>query len=519
MDRPDQHLWTSREVARILSLVEAERRYYQDILGALPVGVAVVNGQMEVISANRVFRRWFQRGQRDWKSIPLAILFPAPEIAACVSDTLSAQSVHQQVPVRVRSGDQYRQALLSCLPVRNWEGTTDEALLLLEEPQAKAVAVSPEMRLTEQLAAQRERVEAVGRLAARVSHSLNNVWMLICGYGEELLQTLPEGSQEAGDVKEILAGAERVGSLARQLQQCARRPVAAGEPVSLSQALEGIDPPPRFGLPADSTWVNATLEELRDLLRTLSQCAAGGGKVSISASRIIIPEHAAQVVASLPAGQYAAIRIATDGPAVFAETLSRLLDPLVGSSQGNEVNLYPAYFLARQWGGDLQLESSAATLYLPLLTEARFADSSAVEAPPRVERPAEPLPPAATTILVVEDEAGIRALMRKILHRQGYQVFEAESGPAALELAGKLEGELQLLVTDLMMPEMNGRELAERLTELRPNLQVLYVSGFTDDSSIYAEPLPKGTMFLQKPFTLAALLEKVRASLGQPCQP
>jgi hypothetical protein len=116
-------------------------------------------------------------------------------------------------------------------------------------------------------------------------------------------------------------------------------------------------------------------------------------------------------------------------------------------------------------------------------------------------------------VLVVEDEAGIRALMRKILQRQGYHVLEAESGQVAIQTAEKHAGEIHLLITDLMMPEMNGRELAERVVKLRPGMRILYVSGFTDDSSIYREPLPPGTMFLQKPFTLGALLEKVRALL------
>ena len=117
-------------------------------------------------------------------------------------------------------------------------------------------------------------------------------------------------------------------------------------------------------------------------------------------------------------------------------------------------------------------------------------------------------------MLVVEDDPGIRALMRKILHRQGFQVLEAAGGEEALELAAGHQGAIQLLITDLMMPQMGGREVSERVLAKRPGVKVLYVSGYTDDPMIQAGQLPEGTAFLQKPFTLGALLDKVRTVLG-----
>jgi DNA-binding NtrC family response regulator len=169
----------------------------------------------------------------------------------------------------------------------------------------------------------------------------------------------------------------------------------------------------------------------------------------------------------------------------------------------------------RQWGGDIVVDSTAADgpvirVFLPLLEEP--VEKEIVPAPVEVA-PVEAVPHL-ETILVVEDEPGIRALVRKILHRQGYEVIEAANGDQALAICREHPGSIHLLITDVIMPELGGRELVDRFHQMRPDAKVLYVSGYTDDTAIYSGNYPPGTAFLQKPFTLGALLDKVKDVLG-----
>ena len=176
-----------------------------------------------------------------------------------------------------------------------------------------------------------------------------------------------------------------------------------------------------------------------------------------------------------------------------------------------------AYAVVREWGGELGFESEAQrgsifTMYLPLAEP---------EADPRTEPKTAPTtgaPPAdgeRETILVVDDEAGIRSLIAKILRRERYRVLEAGTAKEAAEIAATHGGAIQLLVTDVMLPDRNGRQLAEKLVGSLPKLKVMYISGFTDDESVRAGAFPPGARFLQKPFTLGALIGMVRETLDQ----
>jgi CheY-like chemotaxis protein len=177
-----------------------------------------------------------------------------------------------------------------------------------------------------------------------------------------------------------------------------------------------------------------------------------------------------------------------------------------------------AYGVVRQWGGDISVSSAhGASVFRIFLAR---VEAPAGVAPEPTVAAAEPVPPAPeppaplATILVVEDEAGIRALVRKILRRQGYQVLEAANGQDALALCRENAQRVELLITDVLMPQMGGRELVERLRTQGHDMKVLYVSGYTDDTTIYSGELPAGTAFLQKPFTLGSLLDKVKEVLA-----
>jgi CheY-like chemotaxis protein len=238
-----------------------------------------------------------------------------------------------------------------------------------------------------------------------------------------------------------------------------------------------------------------------------------GGKVTIGVSRTAITTNIRRSDATLHPGDYAVIRIEDTGHhndnhrAAIFESFLPGKDPETESGPA----LAQAYALVRQWGGDIAVANAPVTglifrIFLPV---------AAFEA----ERPRQLEPMLTTaapetlvrTILVAEDEAGIRGLIGKILRRQGYDVLEAENGAQALQIGG--ERRIDLLITDVVMPEMGGHELVEELRKWRPGLKVLYVSGYTEEPAIYAQELPPDTAYLQKPFTLGALLDKVKEVL------
>ncbi len=175
-----------------------------------------------------------------------------------------------------------------------------------------------------------------------------------------------------------------------------------------------------------------------------------------------------------------------------------------------------AYGTIRQWGGDIALSNDPMEGPVVSVFLSRVQETVENPVEPKAVEAATPGETAAhlQTILVVEDEAGIRALVRKILRRQGYEVLEAANGEEALALCRDYGGKIDLLITDVIMPEVGGRELVDRFHQLRGAAKVLYVSGYTDDATIYAGKFPPGTAFLQKPFTLGALLDKVKEVLG-----
>ena len=187
--------------------------------------------------------------------------------------------------------------------------------------------------------------------------------------------------------------------------------------------------------------------------------------------------------------------------------------PEKGAVDDTAVKLAQAYGMVRQWGGDISVAGGPETVTVFRIFLQRAGEAANPESP--VTEPGEPRTERqVATVLVVEDEAGIRALVQKFLRRHGYEVLEASNGEEALEVIRRHRDSLDLLITDMIMPHMGGRELVNRLHAQGRDLKILYISGYTDDSTVYAAELPPGSAFLQKPFTLSALLEKVRGLLG-----
>ncbi len=395
------------------------------------------------------------------------------------------------------------------------------------------IDVTERRELEDQLV-QSERVEAVSKLASRMAHDLNNMLMILTGYSEELLNAIPPGSSLRGDVQEILNATERMSGLTAQLLAFSRRPPVAVNTVELEAVLNAMEAPLRsllggpsqieFRLSAEPNSVKADPGQLEQVLTSIVERARwsmhGTGRISIETSRLEIVEDLRRAGAPLRPGSYAVITVAHTGRALEGEARASLFETILPGKDGADeaaAAVSRSYGIVRQWGGDISVssgpeEGSIFRLFL------ECAEAPVLKQPEPVSAAPEPAPPGAKphleTILVVEDEAGIRALVRKILRRQGYEVLEAANGDEALAVCAEHAGAIDLLITDVMMPQMGGRELADRLREQSRDVRVLYVSGYTDDSAIYSGNFPPGTAFLQKPFTLGSLLDKVKEVLS-----
>jgi CheY-like chemotaxis protein/signal transduction histidine kinase len=381
------------------------------------------------------------------------------------------------------------------------------------------------------------RADALRALAAKLAHDLNNPLMIVTGYSEEILQGLPAGDPLRTDLGEILTATRRMADLTAQLLAFARPALRPSSPFAFRQVLNGLREklavvagkmPVELELEpaAADLWVLADREQLQEEVTALATAAIGNTRdssgLTVSCGLVYIDEQVEG--ATLRAGAYALLEILVQGVGLNAAagTLFESFLPSRDEPAGAGAAAARAYAAIRHWGGDVTFagdpeQGSTFSLYLPCtepgVSAPEISEEPVVEAPEPEPEPA-PEPPR-ETILLVEDEPGIRGLVRKILRRENYVVVEAGSAEDAVRLEASLGDDIDLLLTDVMLPGMNGRELAEFLLAKHPDLRVVYISGYTDDASVRAGEFPPGARFLQKPFTLGALTGAVREALDQ----
>jgi hypothetical protein len=361
---------------------------------------------------------------------------------------------------------------------------------------------------------QSERVQAVSKLAGRMAHDLNNMLMIVTGHSEELLNSLPANSPLRADVQEILNATERMSGLTGHLLTFTRRPPSTAGDIDVHTILRAVEQRLglQFKLPTQPNLVRADAERLEQIVTSLIE---GERSVAIETSYLEIQEDLRQPGEPLRPRAYGVIAITLSGRAFDPDAKASWFEAVLpGKDAGDDwpSAVTRAYGIVRQWGGDIAAAAApgAGTLLRVFLESAAEAVKT---------RPAPTLEPAGAepgleTILVVDDEAAIRELVLKILRRRGYQVLEAANGEEALAICRENSGRaIDLVITDVMMPRMGGPELVDRLHKQGLNPRILYVSGFTGDANISARNFPPGTAFLEKPFTLAALLQRVQEVL------
>jgi len=386
-----------------------------------------------------------------------------------------------------------------------------------------------ERRILEQQLRQSQKMEAIGRLAGGIAHDFNNLLMVISGYSEFLLERLGAEPHLRGPAQEIAGAAERASSLTRQLLAFSRKQMLAPRIVNLNDvATENIKMLTRMigedidlvMVPGPNLWsVRADAGQIDQVIMNLAVNArdamASGGKLTIETSNVTLDEDYARVHAPLPAGDYVMVAISDTGEGMDNETQSHIFEPFFTTkgTKGTGLGLSTVYGIVKQSGGYIWVHSELGRgttfkIYLPRVASTGQAVAH-VAAPVEYRR----VEPGTETILLVEDEANLRYLARQYLEKQGYKVIEAADGAVAMQIAVAHDKMIHLLLTDVIMPGMNGRELAQRICEIRPNVKVLYMSGYTENVIGHDGMLDAGVSLLQKPFTLRDLKNKVREVL------
>jgi PAS domain S-box-containing protein len=417
------------------------------------------------------------------------------------------------------------------IPVRLSGRTVLDEHGALEGCEIIAEDVSERWRLEEQLR-QAQKMEAVGRLAGGVAHDFNNLLTIITGYSQLLLDRLGPDDLLRGHVNEVLNAGNRAASLTRQLLAFSRRQVLQLQVLDLNTVVANIDKMLRRLIGEDVELVThlgpalgrvkADPGQIEQLIMNLAMNARDampqGGKLIIETANVELDEaYARDHVAATP-GPYVMLAMSDTGIGMDKETQAHIFEPFFTTKEkgkGTGLGLATAYGIVKQSGGDIWLYSepdqgTAFKIYLPRVEEA----AQPVEA---ISTGA-PLSGGSETILLVEDEEGVRDLAGRILELKGYKVITASNPTEAAQVCERHEGPIHLLLTDVIMPTMSGRQLAEHVAFLRPGLKVLYMSGYTGNAIVPHGILEEGIPFLQKPFTPDSLTHKVREVLDAPQQ-
>ena len=383
-----------------------------------------------------------------------------------------------------------------------------------------------ERRLLEQQLRQAQKMEAVGRLAGGIAHDFNNLLTAIFGYADLLAEDLPPGSPAQADVKEIRTAATRASALTRQLLAFSRQQVlqpvvlnvnvVVGDLENMLQRVLGEDVELEAHFGADLGNTRADPGQLEQVILNLAVNARDamptGGKLTIETANVALDEHYAQTHRPVVPGRYVMVAVSDTGIGMDAATQARMFEPFFTTkekSKGTGLGLATAYGIVKQSGGYIWVYSEVGRgatfkIYLPRVD----APADVVAAPPELGTVA-----GTETVLLAEDDPLLLPLARDVLKRLGYTVLEARTPAGAVTAAQAHNGVIHLLISDVVMPGESGLQLARRLLEVRPNLRVLYMSGYSDEAVVRHGLLDPGTTFLQKPFTPAALARKVRELL------
>jgi two-component system cell cycle sensor histidine kinase/response regulator CckA len=494
---------------------------FSRVFRSSPVGIVITTlDEGRFLDANDAFLTLLGRTREEMQgrtTIELGVWGDAAERARTV-EALGTHGTVRELDLKFRTArGAIRHVLAS---IERIELSGRPCLLML------AYDISDRMRLEDQLR-QAQKMEAIGRLAGGLAHDFNNLLGVVIGYCDLLFRKLPADLPERAEIHEIRSAAEGASGLTRQLLAFSRRQVLEPRVLDLSDVVRraermlkpllGDDVTLDIRLGSDVPLVLADAGQIDQVLMNLAvnsrDAMPRGGRLTIETGASRFDETTVPALPGANPGRFASLAVTDTGSGMDAETIAHIFEPFFTTKEvgkGTGLGLATVYGIVQQSSGFIAVTSTpgAGTTFRIHLPETKV-----VPAQPLSATPAAATPHPGGTILVVEDSAQLRELFRDVLELHGYNVLDAANGRAALEVAAAFAGTIDLLLTDVIMPEMNGRELADHLTASRPGIKVMFASGYSADDLV-RHGVEAGMAYMQKPFSPEALAQKVRDVLG-----
>ena len=448
-----------------------------------------------------------------------------PEDRATVEERISDALERPGQPVTVTYRYQHADG--------SWRQIEAQGVNLLHDPAVGGIVVNSRDVTTQQLLEtqllQSQKMEAVGRLAGGIAHDFNNILTAIKSYSQLAVEELEEDAPLREDVLEIDRAADRAAALTRQLLAFSRQQVLRPRVLDLNETVRGIENmlarllmtdvslethlAPNLGrVAADPGQIE---QVLMNLVVNARDAMPGGGQLTISTANADVGAgaHPEMGPHGFPAGAYTVLTVSDTGEGMSRETQAKVFEPFFTTKdqgKGTGLGLSTVYGIVKQSGGFIWVYSELGQgttfkIYFPRVDATAEHEVPAAVVAPRRGGP--------ERILIVEDDTVLRALMRRVLERSGYDIVEAANGLEALRLVGEQQASIALVISDLIMPEMRGTELLRELRSVHPGLPVLLVSGYTEDAMMRQRTFEVGTAFLEKPFTPDILVRTVRTML------
>ena len=505
--------------------VQATEDKFRRLLDSAPDALVIVDPAGKIVIVNTQAEKLFGYERKDLLGKPVEVLVPerfrgkheghragylhdpkARAVGLAGVDLFGLGSDGTEFPIEV-----------SLSPVE-----TDDGVLV----SAAIRDIRERQRLEEQFR-HAQKMEAVGRLAGGIAHDFNNILSVILSYAEMIAADLKPDEPLRADIEEIRVASVRATDLTKQLLAFSRQQVLETKIIDLNQSVVGMEKMLRrllgagivlTTLPASGLWnIKADAGQIEQIVLNLAVNARDampqGGKLTIGTSNVELNEDYARAHVDVTPGSYVMLAATDTGTGMDAKTLARIFEPFFTTKdrgKGTGIGLATVFGIVKQSGGHIWVYSEPGQgttfkLYFPRASGAAATRPS--------ERPVPDEGPCNETILLVEDDEQVRAIARTVLRRNGYVVLEAPNGGEALLICEQHGSRIHLLLTDVVLPRMSGRQLAERLATMRPEMKVLYMSGYADDAVLQHGILDSGVAFLQKPLTPTSLTRKVREVL------
>jgi PAS domain S-box-containing protein len=505
-----------RERAEALSQLEAA-------IGSAPVGFAFYDRDLRYRRVNAALAALSglspeeHVGRRIRETLPALAPTVLPVLERVLATDAPVLDVEVKGATPTRSAP--REFLASYYPIRRGGEPIGVGAVVLETTAMKEL---------EAQFRQAQKMEAVGQLAGGIAHDFNNVLTAISSFSQLLLADLPDESPHRADVREIRSAADRAATLTRQLLAFSRKQLLQPVALDLNEVVEGLEEMLRrllsedvellCRLAPDLDLANADRGQLEQIVMNLAVNARDampqGGRLTIETGNAEVDEAYAGRAGEMSAGRYVTLSVSDTGVGMDAATQARIFEPFFTTKpagRGTGLGLSTVFGIVKQSGGHVTVYSEPGSgttfrVYLP-------CDEGASAAFPHTLRAEATLPHGTETILLVEDDPAVRVVASRILTRQGYRVLEAPTPAAAEGIVAMHQGVIDLVLTDLVLPGMSGRELAELLHAVEPTLKVIYMSGYTDDAVIRRGLIERGMPFLAKPFSVEELLHRVRDTI------